>query len=255
MQRFRNYPVQIETVPLGGRTYTLVVPQQTDALLDDPRVVARFEHDEYMPYWATLWPAAVLLADVVAAWPRPPADAEPPAVIDLGCGLGLVGLVAADRGCRVTVADHDEDALAFAVENARRSDLPPPSTLHLDWRDPPAALPQYDRILAADVLYEARNLQPVADLVVRTLRPGGFALLADPHRQTADQFDQLARAGGLNVAVSELSRAADAHRSALSARVFHLAIALASGSGPPPNPPRSQAGDWPRRGGGRRHKR
>ena len=61
-----GYHTKVERVVVGGRSYDLLVPADPDGLLDDPRVAERFESDEYMPYWATLWPAAFGLAEYVA---------------------------------------------------------------------------------------------------------------------------------------------------------------------------------------------
>ncbi len=36
-------------------------------MLDDPGVLAWNRRDDYMPYWAYLWPGAYLLAEAVAA--------------------------------------------------------------------------------------------------------------------------------------------------------------------------------------------
>lgn len=124
MDCWHGYPVRYETVRVGGRAFELLLPANADALLDDPGVRTRFEQDEYMPYWATLWPGALLLADVVAAWAVVGDPSAVPHVLELGCGVGLVGLVAASRGYRVTLSDYDEDALAFAAENARRNQIP-----------------------------------------------------------------------------------------------------------------------------------
>ncbi len=66
---FRGYPVLERRIEIAGRAYTLLGPANYDALPDDPRVIARFERDEYMPYWADLWPGTLLLAEHVAGWP------------------------------------------------------------------------------------------------------------------------------------------------------------------------------------------
>jgi len=200
MESFRGYAVRWERVDVAGQAYELLMPAHSETLLDDPRVLARFEQDEYMPYWANLWPAAKLLAREVATWPAvEPGDASPD-VVELGCGLGLVGLVAARRGYRVTLSDHDEDALAFAVESARRNGIAPPATRMLDWRESyPDVRPQ--RILAADVLYELRHLAPLAAFVREHLAPSGFAVIADPGRGTADKFPAVAEAAGLRIRV------------------------------------------------------
>jgi len=56
-----------------------------------------FANDEFLPYWAELWPAARALA---AALP-PVAGLR---VVELGCGLGLPSLVAAAGGAEVAPA-------------------------------------------------------------------------------------------------------------------------------------------------------
>jgi 2-polyprenyl-3-methyl-5-hydroxy-6-metoxy-1,4-benzoquinol methylase len=167
-----------------------------------------------------LWPAALVLAEVVAGWPV--ADvADPPSVLELGCGLGLVGLVAASRGYRVTISDYDEDALAFAQANAAINHLPPPAARIIDWRQTYADL-RPDRILAADVLYEARNLQPIAEFVRRHLQADGFALVSDANRSTADAFERTARTSGLAVTVAPAEGLPDEQGIPIHARIYHL---------------------------------
>jgi SAM-dependent methyltransferase len=216
--------VRVERIPVGPRIYELLVPADSDALLDDALVAARFAQDEYMPYWAALWPAAFLLADAVAAWGPVPADAEPPHVLELGCGLGLVGLVALNGGYRVTCSDYDEDALAFVQASARQNGLPTPTTRLLDWRQTYDDL-RPDRILAADVLYEARNLEPVARFVARHLKPDGFALIADANRTTADPFGTVAQECGLRVAVTPAERPDAGSGRPMEGRIFTCSVA------------------------------
>ena len=42
-------------VALEGRDLRLLAPRDSDALLDEEA----FEHEEFLPYWAELWPSAV----------------------------------------------------------------------------------------------------------------------------------------------------------------------------------------------------
>ncbi len=42
-----------------------------DRLLEEPGVLAWNRRDDYMPYWAYLWPGAFLLAEAVAREPWP----------------------------------------------------------------------------------------------------------------------------------------------------------------------------------------
>ena len=58
-----------EVVDLPGGAVTVRHPRDGLELLDEEA----FEREQFMPYWADLWPSAVALADVVAAG-RPPAS-------------------------------------------------------------------------------------------------------------------------------------------------------------------------------------
>ncbi len=129
------------------------------------------------PYWAYLWPSARALAQVVARLP----DLEGRRVIDLGCGLGAVGLTAAKRGAHVVLADIREEALELVHRNAARNGLEV-ETRQLDFSDPPGDLGTFDSILAADVLYADGMLRSVIRFIRRHLAPDGLAMLTDPMR-------------------------------------------------------------------------
>src|SRR5881628_2858916 len=71
-------PTVEETVIVDGVTFRIQLPSESDRLLEHPSVLSAFEADEYMPYWADLWPAARMLAKAilraVGAWPVRPGD-------------------------------------------------------------------------------------------------------------------------------------------------------------------------------------
>lgn len=166
----------------GLRHFQVLLPTSIDPLLDHPATHAAFDQDEYMPYWAELWPSALMLGQEIAqrTWP---CGLQ---ALEVGCGLGLSGLVALALGMTVIFSDYDVAALRFAAQNAERNGFDQFSTLPLDWRHPPLDL-QVPVILAADVIYEARNIIPLIDLMQGVLSPGGECWLADPdrpHRQT-----------------------------------------------------------------------
>jgi predicted nicotinamide N-methyase len=174
----------------GGRTIRLVRPVNPDLLLDDPRVIDWNRHDDYMPYWAYLWPAAHLLAETVAndRWPERLADSNAIEALEIGCGLGLAGLVAVACGLRVRFTDYDQAPLEFVERSAVENGFEPGrfSSRPLDWRDLPDE--RYPVILGADVLYEARLVPLVAGLLVKMLAPGGVGLIASPYRAAAKGF-------------------------------------------------------------------
>jgi predicted nicotinamide N-methyase len=156
-----------EAIEVGGVALTLVRPSEPEALLDEEA----FEGDEFMPYWAELWPAGLALAEAL------PRDLAGLRVVEIGCGLGVPSLVAAARGATVTAVDWAADAIALLRENAARNGLAL-DAVHADWR---AFRGSFDLALAADVLYEARNVEPLAELLPLLAPDALVALAGRPH--------------------------------------------------------------------------
>ena len=101
--------------------------------------------------------------------------------LEIGCGLGLPGTVALSRGLRVTFSDYDATALRFAAENARLNGFDDFRVLQMDWRNPPDDL-RVPILLASDLVYEQRNVEPLVSLIKQVLAPDGFCLLSDQDR-------------------------------------------------------------------------
>ena len=124
--------------------------------------------------------------------------------IELGCGVGLPSVVALARGASVLATDHYEAALDFAAHNARLNTGRTLETALLDWRAPEIeGFGRFDLVLAADVLYEARNAPALAALVPRLLARGGEVLLADPRRTGAPDFLWRMEALGFRITTEE----------------------------------------------------
>jgi ETFB lysine methyltransferase len=166
-----------ECVLIEDRTYVMARPARSDHLMDQPAVRSAFAADEYLPYWADLWPAARMLAKVIISEPWI-AGTE---ALEIGCGLGLPGVVALSVGLRVTFSDYDPTALRFAADNARLNGFSDVKTLQLDWRRPPGDL-KVPVLLASDLVYEQRNVEPLVNLIAKALAPGGICLLTDQDR-------------------------------------------------------------------------
>jgi predicted nicotinamide N-methyase len=181
-----RYAVREERFEHGGWAVELVLPRAADELIDE----AEFEEDERLPYWAELWPSARALARHLLDHP----PAEGPA-LELGCGVALPSLALRRLGVPVRATDWYDEALRFARVNAARNALAPLETALLDWRHPPRTR-RYPLVIAADVLYEARNAELLAALLPALVAPGGAALLADPGRVHAPELlARMRRAG------------------------------------------------------------
>ena len=91
-------------------------PSDPDRLLEAPEVHAWNRQDDYMPYWAYLWPGAYFLGEALAREEVRPGE---PA-LEIGCGLGLAGLLAVARGWHVTFTDYDESGAGVRASQPRR---------------------------------------------------------------------------------------------------------------------------------------
>jgi predicted nicotinamide N-methyase len=152
-----------ETVRVGEVELSLLRPVSPDALLDEEA----FARDEFLPYWAELWPAATALAGALP-------EVAGLRVGELGCGLGLPSLVAAARGATVTATDWAADAVELLRDNAARNGLALRADVR-DWREPWSE--RFDIVMAADVLYERRNVEPLLARL-RELAPIAYVGLA-----------------------------------------------------------------------------
>jgi predicted nicotinamide N-methyase len=169
-----------ETLRVGDVELTVERPSEPEALLDEEA----FANDEFMPYWAELWPAGLALAEAL------PDDLAGVRVVELGCGLGVPSLVAAARGATVTAVDWAADAIALLRENAARNGLEL-EAVRADWRSFEGS---FDLALAADVLYEERNVEPLVELMLRLAPRALVGLAGRPYeREFLKRVGMLAR--------------------------------------------------------------
>jgi predicted nicotinamide N-methyase len=162
-----------EKVVLAGRTLTLLRPPSAEELIDEHAFAA----EEFLPYWAELWPSGVALAEHVAT-----RDVRGLRVLELGAGLGYPSLAAALGGGDVLATDWAEDAVALLRANAARNHIALRAEL-VRWDEPSRFGTGWDLVLAADVLYEQRNAEQLLQLLPQL--DAGEILLAEPGRPFA----------------------------------------------------------------------
>jgi predicted nicotinamide N-methyase len=170
-------PLIEERIELAGRELTLLRPPSADDLIDEDA----FDEDEFLPYWAELWPSGLDLARVVAGL-----DVAGDRVLELGAGLGLPSLAAALRGAEVLATDWADEAVALLRENAARNGIALRAE-RVRWDEPELVVREapWDLVLGADVLYEERNAHQLLELLPRL---GGDVLIAEPGRPFARSF-------------------------------------------------------------------
>jgi predicted nicotinamide N-methyase len=190
MASITNHPVpggwSDREMAVGPHTFKLFTPSDPDALLDhlqSPDAAAQPHLAD--PYWAKLWPAAPPLAATLLRSP-PPRGTR---VLELGCGSGLVGIAGLACGLDVTFSDYVPLAVQLALENAARNGFASAKGIVLDWRSAAVPLDEpFPLILAADVTYDRANIDPLLNVLDRTLAPRGEAWFGDAGRSPAADF-------------------------------------------------------------------
>lgn len=177
-------PVELD---LGDRVLRLEQARDLGAL-----AVASVVSHGPEPYWAYLWPSARALARFAASLE----DLEGKRALDLGCGLGAVGIAVATRGASVIAADLRPEAVELTRRNASLAGVTLDART-LDWNEEHEELGALDLIFAADVFYGDGMLAAVLRFLKRHLAPDGVAYVADPKRLAPSGVAGAARFHGL----------------------------------------------------------
>lgn len=197
----RRFQTRTQLTSIGALRFSFTRIEDPDRVLDEVadaedrrerRTGQRTPSDQlHLPYWAELWDSAAGIGQFLCraesihrfASNAPHISSE---ILDLGCGMGLSGTVAAALGARVTFADLEPAALLFARLNSlpwrRRI-----ATRQLDWRTG-AIGRRFDLIIGADILYERLQWDFLEPFWRAHLSARGAVVLGEPGRQTGENF-------------------------------------------------------------------
>lgn len=177
-------------------------PKQT-LQLPDLGLTLEAAHDPLRPaLWQRAWGAGHVLGNAVQAAvtsvSRAAPAAAPPTVLDVGAGIGIVGLAAAKANATCTVTDVEPAAVAAILANAERNGV----AVHaqpMSFRDPTsytAHAGAFDVVVGSDVLFLGDNMPHVAACTAACVAPGGVIAVCDPGRPCAADFaDHLSALG------------------------------------------------------------
>ena len=111
-------------------------------------------------------------------------------VLELGCGIGLPGILCALQGCQVTLTDRSE-VLGMTHKNVAANDIAHAVTVaELVWG---SALPHscaqadFDLVIGADILYRSDQLDALLHTLLQVSRPQTEVFLAYKQRIKSDE--------------------------------------------------------------------
>ncbi len=192
------YEAEKDILNVGGMEIALLRIVNADELYNH-LVSKGVDHDdvkdERIPYWAELWPSAIGLSMHLV---ESGIISGRTTVHEMGCGLGLPGIVAGKLGATVLFTDYLSEALDFARQNWNLNNDRKAEFQLMDWRKPAGEL-QSDLLLASDVAYERRAFDYLPIAFKGLVKPGGKILVSEPSRLYAQEFFNGLPAHGFNV--------------------------------------------------------
>lgn len=183
----KSFPFKILSIPIGNYKIQIAQIENPEFLFDDflkKKPEDEDFKDEQIPYWADLWPSAIALSEFLVDNSKLVKEKN---VLEIGCGLGLAGIVAAKLGGMVTLTDYLRAALEFAEYNWNLNFKTKANVQLLDWRKPQNISPA-DVLLASDIAYESRSFKPLLKALKVLVKKEGLILISEPNRKFAKEF-------------------------------------------------------------------
>ncbi len=187
----RRYTTTTQQVIIGGLRLPFTrIADPDDMTRHMPAADDSRDEPRWQPYWAAHWDGSWAVSHVLAE-----ASLADRSVLDLGCGLGLTGAVAAARGAQVCMVDAAQPALLFARLNTwswrDRVDV-----RRLDWRTDRLTPHRFELIVGADIIYDTDDWPYLERFWSEHLSDGGHLLLGESGRRTGQIFPEWLRARG-----------------------------------------------------------
>ena len=107
------------------------------------------------------------------------------AVLDLGCGDGVLSYLLYEKGLKVSGIDLSEEAIEFAKNKTNnRIEFKVGSVYHLPWEDN-----SFDIVLSSDVIEHLEDVSQYLKEIKRVLKPNGKCVISTPIRITEIPLD------------------------------------------------------------------
>jgi predicted nicotinamide N-methyase len=178
-----KYRLELMPIAIGGKKLELFNIADWTGFVES--LAAEGEsYIEKFPFWVKTWESSIVLADHLLRLGLPK-DAS---ILEIGAGMGVLGLFLGACGHNVTITDYEEDALCLLRMNIRHNGLDNVSVEKLDWNNP-GLTRTYDIICGSELIYKETFIPPIIALFRKYLQPHGTIFLAhDVKRRCLMQF-------------------------------------------------------------------
>jgi predicted nicotinamide N-methyase len=141
---------------------------------------------------STIWPAGIAAAILC----RSPAFIEhirEKKVLELGSGLGLLGLTSAEVAANCLVTDNDEEVVKLLQDAITKQSLSNVQAQVIEWRDKHNVEEKVDAVIASDVAYYYFLLRPLMDTTRAYMKEDALLLFVGQANRASlwDLYDNL----------------------------------------------------------------
>jgi predicted nicotinamide N-methyase len=178
-----KYKLEVMPMAIGGKRLQLHTIGNWDVFVRN----LEQEGEEYIkrfPFWVKIWEASIVLADHLI----PVLCEKRMDVLEIGAGMGVTGLFLGAFGHKVTITDHEDEAIELLRLNVEHNRLENVCVEKLDWNNPDLT-GKFDIICGSELIYSEASIQPIIHLFRKYLRPEGTVYMAhDVQRKCLVQF-------------------------------------------------------------------
>jgi predicted nicotinamide N-methyase len=176
----------VKVVPLPNIGNVHIVCKTKRDISGETPLDARDDESLGWGYWDRIWPSEVALSECLIHrfFPTKLQGAK---VLEIGCGTGLAGVVAARLGAFTMFSDLVPIALEATKESCLLNHISHFDTCLLNWTEKIGPKKFcYDLVIGSEVFYDEGILAKISHVLEQVLAPEGKGLFCDPNRLGLD---------------------------------------------------------------------
>ncbi|HBP90467.1 MAG TPA: hypothetical protein DD706_22585 [Nitrospiraceae bacterium] len=175
--------VKVVALPKIG-DIPIVCKTKRDISIETP-LDARDDESLGWGYWNRIWPSEVALSECLIHQFFP-TKLQGAKVLEIGCGTGLAGVVAAQLGAFTMFSDMVPITLEAVKESCRLNHISNFDTCLLNWSEKIEPKRHYNLVIGSEVFYEKGILAGISHILEQVLTSKGNAMFCDPNRLGLD---------------------------------------------------------------------